>query len=81
MNKASCRVQTLADDGTTTITFCQDCKAFHLKVGYTTLHIDAEAFAALGNTIAAALARYQRQKKASDTERLAPTRGVESLLH
>lgn len=81
MNKAPCRVQTLADDGTTAITFCQDCQAFHLKIGYTTLHINAEAFVVLGGTINTALARYQRQGNAADTERLVQVRGSESSLH
>lgn len=76
MEKAACRVRTLANDGFCAVEFCPGCQVFHLKLGYTTLHINPEAFLALGATIAAAVARYQRQRQASGDVVQARSEGV-----
>jgi hypothetical protein len=81
MKKASCQVLTLVDDGFCTIGFCKDCNAAHLKIGYATLHLDAEALVALGGAVNAALARLQPRREADDRERMALAAKAEVQLH
>lgn len=61
--KSSCRVQTLASDGLCAVDYCPGCGVFHLKVGFATLNFRPEGFAALGNTINQALARFHERRR------------------
>lgn len=79
MKKPSCRVQTLAEDGHCKIDYCLDCKVFHLNIGYATLHLNPDAFVALGGTIHKALNHFQRHNKAANAERLTSPEAENSL--
>lgn len=81
MKKPSCRVQTLAVDGHCQIGYCLDCKVFHLQIGYATLHLNPEAFVALGGTINTALARLRRHNPASNAEQFTSSAEAEKSLH
>ncbi|HUL13860.1 MAG TPA: hypothetical protein VLU73_17050 [Methylococcaceae bacterium] len=81
MNKSSCRVRTLANDGLCKVDYCLDCKVFHLQVGYATLHLHPEGFVALRSTIDTALTLFQRQKNAANAEPLASAPEVKNAFH
>jgi hypothetical protein len=74
MNRPACRLSTLASDGAHSVEFCAGCNVFHLKIGYTTLHLNPEAFAALCGIAAAGLARFRRQSGQAHKEQ-----GLEDL--
>lgn len=82
MEKPACRLRTLAREGLCGVAFCPGCQVFHLKIGYATLHLNPEAFAALCGTVARALARYRGQAEEVPRES-APDEGrpVPGTLH
>ena len=79
MKKPSCRLETLADDGLTTIHYCGDCEVFHLRIGYTTLHIKPDGLIGLGNAINTSLARLRRRGESADRSQAG--RELENPLH
>ncbi|WP_348757468.1 hypothetical protein [Candidatus Methylocalor cossyra] len=64
MKKPSCCLETLADDGLTTIHYCRTCAVFHLRIGYTTLHVKPDGLIGLGNAINTSLAKLRRRGEA-----------------
>jgi hypothetical protein len=60
-DKPVCRPRRLASDGLCAVEYCAGCRAFHVRVGYTILNLNPEAFAALCGTTAAAMARFRGQ--------------------
>lgn len=57
----ACRPRPLAGDGLCAVAYCPGCDVFHVRIGYTTLNLNPEAFAALCGTTAAALARFREE--------------------
>lgn len=79
MGNSSCRLQTLASDRWCAVDHCSECEVFHLKLGYTTLHLSAEAFSAVCTVLNAALARYQRSQRGAEVDAVSP--GDKTLRH
>lgn len=58
-DKPACRPRPLAGDGLCAVAYCAGCDVFHVRIGFMTLNLNPEAFAALCGTTAAALARFR----------------------
>lgn len=81
MEKQPCQVKNLAFNRFCGVDFCPSCNVFHLKIGYTTLHIPPEAFVTVCETVNAALARFQRHKAVPDIELAMASQEAKGPLH
>jgi hypothetical protein len=64
MKKQPCRLETLARSELCSVDYCHGCDAFHVNIGFATLHFDLATLRLINGTLAGALNRFENRAAA-----------------